>query len=148
MNPLRSLYLCDNNALSCGRLAPRGDAVFQEKRQETITSKENELNDLEKELTQQLFTLSEAAKESKEEEIRKKKLELKRLLEDSEYELSLRKKEALEKINIDIVELIQKIGERGNYSLILEITGGNVIYANTALDLTDAVIAEYDQASQ
>jgi len=69
------------------------------------------------------------------------------LLEDSEYELARRKKAMLEDVNKDIVKLIQQIGKKENYSLILEVTGGNVIYANESYDLTQRIVEDYDKAT-
>lgn len=118
---------------------------FQEKRQSKISDVEEQLNSMERELSKQLFTLTESAKATKEEDIRNKKLELKRLLEDSEYELARRKKSMLDKLQKEIVTIIQQVGEKDKYSLILELTGSNIVYANTAYDLTDRIIAEYDK---
>ncbi|MFC1851107.1 OmpH family outer membrane protein [candidate division CSSED10-310 bacterium] len=128
-----------------GKQAINAVKSFQEKRQDEISRAEQELNQLEKDLSKQILALTDAAKSIKEEDIRKKKLRLKRLLEDSEYELAKRKKGAIEEVNKKIVLLIRDIGKNEGYSIILEVTGGNVIYANPALDLTDRIIAEFDK---
>ncbi|MBN2382910.1 OmpH family outer membrane protein [bacterium] len=119
---------------------------FQEKRQKKISDVEEQLNQMEREFQKQSFTLTEDAKNVKGEEIRTKKLELKRLLEDSEYELDRRKKAMLDLMQQDIVLIIQKLGTDEKYSLILEVTGSNVVYANTAYDITDRVVALYDKS--
>lgn len=128
-----------------GKQAINQVKIFQETRQKEITKAEAELNELEKALSKQLFSLTDDAKAEKDEEIRAKKLLLKRLLEDSEYELNKRKKEVLSQINSEIVILIQKLGKDEGYGLILEVTGSNIIYGDQAYDLTDKVISLYDK---
>lgn len=118
---------------------------FQQRRQREISDLEDEVNKLEKDLSKQLFSITEEAKAIKDEDIRSKKLKLKRLLQDSEYELSKRKKDALNKVNKKVVFLIQKLGKEQHYSLILELTGSNIIYAGNSFDLTQKIIDELDK---
>ncbi len=48
------------------------------------------------------------------------------------------------KITKDVFEIAEKIGKRDGYSLIIDRRVGGVIYAPSAIDITDDVIKKYN----
>ncbi|MBW2259706.1 MAG: OmpH family outer membrane protein, partial [Deltaproteobacteria bacterium] len=47
-------------------------------------------------------------------------------------------------ITKDVFEIVEKIGKREGYTLILDRRVGGIVYAPTAIDITDKVIKEYN----
>ena len=51
----------------------------------------------------------------------------------------------LNNLRQDIMPVIEKIGKEKGFSLILDLTTSGIAYYDTAIDITDDVIAEYDK---
>ena len=66
-------------------------------------------------------------------------LQKKRMTEFKPYE-----QQQINRIREDVLEIVGNIGKKEGYLLILEKRGGGVLYAPTALDLTDKVIQQYN----
>jgi outer membrane protein len=50
----------------------------------------------------------------------------------------------ISRIQKEVVELVQEIGKKEGYTLIVEKRTGGVVYAPTSIDITDAVIQIYN----
>jgi outer membrane protein len=49
------------------------------------------------------------------------------------------------RIREDVFDIVEDIGRRGGYQLVLERQIGGVVYAPNAIDITDKVIEEYNR---
>ena len=101
---------------------------------------ERSLEDLEK----QKVVLKPEERKSKADELERKKLELKHKAEDLQAELQKKDNELTSKIFKDIAEVIQAIGERDGYTVILENSSSGVLYGSKTIDMTDEVIRAFD----
>jgi outer membrane protein len=101
---------------------------------------ERSLDDLEK----QKVVLKPEERKSKADELERKKLELKHKAEDLQAELQKKDNELTSKIFKDIAEVIQEIGERDGYTVILENSSSGVLYGAKTIDMTDEVIRAFD----
>ena len=140
------------------RLKELGDQLQREiqAKREFKERKEEELQNLRSEIQRQGLVLSEQARMGKEEEFRKSIRELKRFIDDTNNFIDdatqeFREKEVRETqlLLVDIRDVVREVGERGQYTLILE---GNdsaalVLYIDAEADLTDEVIQLFDQTS-
>lgn len=110
----------------------------------TLAEKEAELEELKETLDQRAVVLSQEALEEKNRVLRIKTNDFKSLrkrylerLKEMNVTLSNRIKE-------DVFEIVEDIGRRGGYQLVLERQIGGVVYAPTAIDITDKVIERYN----
>jgi outer membrane protein len=97
-------------------------------------------------LEKQASVLSADAKKSKEEELEKLLREYQRLVQDSQTEVKKKELELTDAIIKDMRQIVDKIGEEGSYTLIMEKTGGMVLYATKDIDITETVIKRYNQS--
>jgi len=113
--------------------------------EQTLKEKEAEVEELKKALEQKALVMSEEAREKKERELRIKAIDFdslrKRYLEtlkDLNLKLS-------DQIKGDVFQIVEEIGKREGYLLILERRVGGVVYAPNAIDITDRVIETYNK---
>ena len=117
----------------------------QGKKMEQILKKKGaEIEDLRKALDQKALVMSNEAREAKEQDLRVKIDDLKSLqrryqdvLRDLNINLS-------KQITKDVFEIVEGIGKRAGYSLIIDRRAGGVAYAPNAIDITDKVIEQYN----
>lgn len=100
-------------------------------------------NDLEK----QASVLSQDARKSKEEELERLIREYQRLVTDSQSDVKKKEGELTGDILKDIRSIIQKIGQEGAYTLILENAEGQILYSIKEIDLTDVVIKKHNEST-
>lgn len=122
-----------------GRLEKERDAKQQE-----IRGKEEEIKKLEADLQKQGAVLSEAARKERQEAINRKVRDLRRLFEDFNRDLQKRENELLNEVLREIRKVIVAYGKEHQYTLILEAQSG-IIYASQGADLTDEVLAGFNQ---
>jgi outer membrane protein len=136
------------NESDAGKKAKADLEVLVKSKQTTIDEKGKTIEKLKADLEKQASVLSADAKKSKEEELEKMLREYQRLVQDSQTEVKKRELELTDVIIKDIRQIVEKMGEEGGYTLIIEKTGGMVLYSKKDIDLTDAVIKKYNQTKK
>ena len=111
-----------------------------------ISKKQEELKALKESLEKKAPMLSEQARRDQEKEYQQKARELDWLVKDSREEMQKKQQETLAKILKSINAVVNKLGEEGNYTLIVE--ASVVAYAPGGLDITDQVIKAFDAAKE
>jgi outer membrane protein len=109
-----------------------------------LKEKETHIGKLRKTLEQKALVMSEEAREEKEREMRIKANDLKSLRKrylDTLKDLNLKLSDRIRK---DVFDLVEDVGRREGYLLILERRVGGVVYAPNAIDITDEVIQKYN----
>lgn len=138
------------------RLRDLGDRLQQEikTKLDLKKQKEDELQKLQTEFRSQKDLLTEQARATKDEEYRRRARELKRIIddtnrfmEDATQEFREREVRETQLLLLSVRKVVQEIGEREGYSLVLE---GNentavVLYFNRAIDITPKVVQRFDQ---
>ena len=71
--------------------------------------------------------------------------EFQRLYEDSKKELEIRDRELTGRILAELRHIIHDLGQQGDFTLILEGNNTVVLYGAQTIDLTQAVIAAYNE---
>ena len=114
------------------------------------TSKEKELEKmvttakkLEEDLKKQINILSDDAKKTKVDELEKMDRDIRRFVSDSEAELTKKQREMENSILTELVGIIQKLGQEGDYTLILPATV--ILYSSKGIDITDTVMKKYNE---
>jgi len=121
---------------------------LQEEHKTRVEGKKAEIDAEEAAFQKQYMTLSDDAKTEKEAELRRAKKDFKRMLEDADADIGSREKTYLEKIDSEVMEIIDRVGKEKGYTLILGQIGSSILYANPTIDLTEVIISEYDKTFQ
>jgi outer membrane protein len=133
------------NESDAGKKAKTDLEVLVKSKQTTLDEKGKTIEKMKADLEKQASVLSAEAKKSKEEELEKILREYQRLVQDSQTEVKKKELELTDAIIKDIRQIVEKMGEEGGYTLIIERTGGMVLYSTKDIDLTDVVIKKYNQ---
>jgi outer membrane protein len=113
--------------------------------EQTLKEKEAEVEELKKALEQKALVMSEDARDKKERDLRIKAIDfdsLRKRYLDTLKDLNLKLSDRIKK---DVFQIVEEIGKREGYLLILERRVGGVVYAPNAIDITDKVIEAYNE---
>ncbi|MGD0274947.1 MAG: OmpH family outer membrane protein [Syntrophales bacterium] len=113
-----------------------------------IQEKETELKKLKDDLEKQRSVLKEGAYKDKEGAYQKKFRDYQLMVKDANEELQNRDQEISKKMIPDIMKVVQAIGEKEKYTLILDVSTIPVAYYNKENDLTKRVTDEFNKASK
>jgi outer membrane protein len=107
-----------------------------------------ELKGLQEDYQKSNKLLKPEAQKEKEDLIRGKEKELQRSISDFREEVKRKEQAYSDQIIKEIVEVVKKLGEKEKYTIILEKNFSSVVYAAQNIDLTSAVLQEYNQSKQ
>jgi outer membrane protein len=113
--------------------------------QKKLDEKRDELIEIENELKKQSMMLSLDAKEDNAKELEKKRRHFKYLADDFTQEMKQAQLEARQSLGKELEKVVEKIGKKEGYTLIMERRTVGLVYFDNALDITDQVIKEYDK---
>jgi outer membrane protein len=117
-----------------------------EKEKAAIQEKENELKKLKDELDKQRPLLKEEALKDKELAYQKKFRDYQLLVKDSNEELQAKDQELSKKMIPEILKLVQTIGEKEKYTMIVDISAIPLAYYAKESDITKRVIEEFNKS--
>ena len=129
----------------------KAKAVFQkkvEKIQGDLKERQDRLTALKDQMDRQATMLSAGARSDMEREYQDRLRDFKRLYEDYQEEMRREDAELSERILRRLIEVIEALGAKAGYDLILEKTQSAVLYRSNAVDLTDQVIKQFDQSTK
>lgn len=109
-----------------------------------IDKRQQELKKLKDELEKQAVLLSPEARADKERDYQQKLKDFQRFTKDVQDELQQQDSDHTNRIINELVKLVQEIGKRDGYDLIVERNSGGVIYGADKIDLTSQVLKEFD----
>ena len=132
------------NESSAGRKAKEQFKGEFEKMQNGLKGEKDSLDRIKDELDKKSAVLSDDQKRSKAEDFERRRRDLRRKLEDSDAELRKKDQELTGSILKDLAVVIQEIGEREGYTVILENSSSSVLYGSKSIDMTDSVIKAFD----
>ena len=115
------------------------------KRQQELDKMQKRLKRMEEDLQKQKGVLSEAAFEKRVEAYRKAFVELQTTYVQHQRDLTDRETKETGRILKQMQSILAEIGERDNYTAVMEVNEGGVFYYRNALDLTNELIRLYDQ---
>ncbi len=113
--------------------------------QTTAQDRQQRLRVMQEELEQKTLMLSAEAKTKKEQDFEQQRREFQRFVQDAQEQLQREEARLGQGIIEGMGEVIRTLGAREGYTVILELSGSALLYANEAIDLTDKVIAEYNK---
>jgi len=116
-----------------------------EKTKAMLQEKETELKKIDEELKKQKPLLKEEVFKEKELSFQKKVRDYQILVKDSNEELNVKQQEVAKKMLPEIQKLVQAIGEKEKYSMIMDISLIPVAYHAKENDLTKRVVDEFNK---
>jgi outer membrane protein len=122
------------------KLKEKFDAI-----QEKLDKEKKALLQLDEEFKKQGMMLSLDAQEDKKRELEKKRRYYQYIYEDLTQEMKDAEAEETKKIGKELEKIVEKIGKKEGYTLILEKRTLGLIYYKDDIDLTDQVIEAYDK---
>ncbi|MFQ6109304.1 MAG: OmpH family outer membrane protein [Candidatus Aminicenantales bacterium] len=122
-------------------------AQLQEKdrsQQSSLSKLDEEIRQLETKLNTQRLTLTNEAILQLTSDLEKKRTERKRRAEDALRELQDLRLRLFNKVQSELLPIIEQLGKEKNLDIIFDLTQSGAIYFNPAIDLTEEVIKRYD----
>ncbi len=116
--------------------------------QQKLDTEKKALLRLEEDFRKQSMMLSLDAQEDKKRELEKKKRYYKYLYEDFTQEMKAVEVEATKKIGKELKAVVEKIGKKEGYTIILEKRTLGLLYYSEAIDITDQVTKAYDKTKK
>lgn len=132
------------NESSAGRKAKDQFKGEFEKMQDGLKREKEQLDRLKDDLDKKSVVLKEDQRKNMTEDFERRRRDLRRKLEDSDAELRKKDQELTGSILKDLAVVIQEIGEREGYTVILENSSASVLYGSKSIDMTDSVIKAFD----
>ena len=130
---------------SAGKKAAEDFKKTYEKEKATIQEKETELKKIKDDLEKQKPLLKEEAMKEKELAYQKKFRDYQLLVKDSNEELQAKDQELSKKMIPEILKLVQQIGDKEKYSMIIDTSAIPLAYYSKENDLTKRVIEEFNK---
>ena len=130
---------------NAGKKASEELKVLYDKDRDKIQTQEAELKKLKDELEKQKSILTELAMKEKESVYQKKFRDYQLLVKDANEELQARDQDLSKKMIPEILKVVNAIGEKGKYTLIIDVSTIPVAYHAKENELTTQVIDELDK---
>lgn len=112
-----------------------------------LVAEETRIKELENEVKKQASVLSPDALAEKEAALKKLVRDTQRMRSDFQEELKRKEASLTKEIQKEIFDAVNKIAREDGYTIIFERGSGGILYFENSYDLTDKVIAEYNQDS-
>ncbi len=134
------------NESDSGKKAKTDLEALIKSKQSVLDAKGKEIEKLKADLEKQSSVLSAEAKKSKEDDLEKLLREYQRLVTDSQNEVKKKESELTGEILKEIRVIVDKMGEEGGYTVILENADGLVLFSKKEINLTDTVMKKYNES--
>ena len=124
---------------------------YQQSWEKQINDKKAEITKLKNEYEAKKVILTDSGRDEAEKLINEKEKELNDFIESIFGDSGLaaqRNNELLEPILVKLQEAIKRVADQNNYSIVLDASGGTVVYAVPGIDITQLVIDELDKDGQ
>jgi len=113
--------------------------------QQKLNDERNALGKLDEELKKQSMMLSLDAQEDKKREFEKKQRLFKFTYDEYSQEMKETEMEAIKKVMKELEKVVEEMGKKEGYTIILERRTLGLLYFNNTIDLTDRVTEAYDK---
>ena len=134
-------------ASDVGKAANEDFKKIYEKSKKSIQDLERELQKLKDELEKQRPFLKEQVLKDKESSYQKKFRSYQELVKDSNDDLTARRQDLINKYVPEIMKIVNAIGEKEKYTVIIDLSTVPVAYTKKETNLTKRVIDEFNKAA-
>jgi len=132
------------NVSDAGKAAKEKIGQKVKEYESVISSKQEELKALKEEMDKQALLLSEDARAAKDRDFQQKGKEFQRFTKDVQEELQQKDADFTRKILEELLAVIRDLGEKEGYTVLLEKNESSILYADSAINITDQVVKAYN----
>ena len=133
------------NDSEAGRKAKEDFKKQVDRLQVDLKKQKDDLDSLKDRLEKKALVMKEDERREMEKDYQRKLRDFERSYKDSQGELQLKDNELTRDLLQELQGIIAEYGQRGNYTVILELSSSSVLYGDPKVDLTDQIIAAYNQ---
>lgn len=133
------------NDSDAGKKAKEDFKKQADKMQADLKKQRDEIDSLKAELDKKALVMKEEERRNLQSQYEKKLRDFERNLKDSQGELQNKDNELTGDILRGLHEVIQELGKKEKYTLILESSGTPVLFVAPEADLTDEILKLYNQ---
>jgi outer membrane protein len=112
--------------------------------QEKLRAKQDEIKAFKEDLEKKGPLMNEAARAEKEREYKKALRDFKDQSDDAQFEMRQAESKSMEPVLKELEKVVNRIGNEGGYTLILENNTPGIYFIDSDVDITDEVIRAYD----
>ncbi len=105
---------------------------------------QQKLDALRDQYSKQRFTLSQEKLDALQKQIEDQTIKLKRFQDDAQRDLEEARKKTLDKLEQEIMPIINQVGRERKLSLIFNKYQSGLVYADDAVDITDEIIRRFN----
>ncbi len=116
------------------------------KAEDSLLKEKTEVEKLGEMLEKQSVMLTDEVRREKEKDFLRRKRDYERMLKDQQTELQIKEAELKNDILEGLLPIIQQYGKENGFSIIFGKSDVLLLYAADALDVTDKIVALYDEA--
>lgn len=131
----RALNECD-----AGKKAKDQVKAKFERSQESLKRERDDLDRRKADYEKKALVLKEDERRNLERELENRGLEFKRKYEDFQRDLKRTDAELTSGIVEELYGIVRDLGERNRYTMVLEASSGQLLYADKSIDVTDEVV--------
>ncbi len=121
------------------------EAEFNKKKKE-LEKKEADIKAMNEDFEKKKLVLSDEVKEKKSNEIRTQMMKYQELVGQSQLEIQKKERDLTLPIVKKLREILEKVAQKEGYTMILEKSEQNVLFAIKEVDLTDRLIKDFEAA--
>ncbi|MBU2489956.1 MAG: OmpH family outer membrane protein [Proteobacteria bacterium] len=133
---------------AAGKAATEEIQKSGEKMEAELKAKGQEIGQLRQDLDRQAMVMSREAYMEKAREIRIRTNDFKEAQQLYADDFKRQEAALIAKIKADVYKIVEEMGKKEGYTMILEKKECGAMYAPDALDITDRIIAQYDKSYQ
>jgi outer membrane protein len=116
---------------------------LRERKIDEIAGKQQELERLQEEFRNKELTFNDDKRAEMIQSINQTQLEFKRMNDDSQRELQAEFNRAQQKLQKELINVVEALGQEGPYTIIIE--KGLTLYAAPQVDITERVLQKFDE---
>ena len=130
-----------------GREAQERVGELNEQKVQELTAMNQELQSLQEKLQQESTVLSVTARLEQEKRIERMQVDLQRFTEDAQAEVQALQQELQEEFQRKLMPIIAQVAASMGLHVVFSQLDSGLVWADTGLDITAEIIAEFDRAS-
>ena len=112
-----------------------------------LQKKEGDLKKMDEDLRKKAAALSDEARTKKMQELQTEAMKFQREVSESQMNIQKKERELTQPILEKLQAALEKLAKEGGYTVVLEKNEQSVLWAKKDLDLTDAMIKEYERTA-
>lgn len=115
------------------------------KRKKDLDKKKSDIEKMGQDLEKKKAVLSEEVMQKKQMELQEEMMKFQKVVAENQLEIQKKEKELVEPILEKMKKIIEKVAQEKGFTIVLEKSGQNLLYAQKDADLTDDVIKTYEK---